>query len=157
MCSCLTVRPAVFLLFCKVHFSSDPWCHPGDSRGLQVPAAPTRGRLSPGQRWGLSGQSRCTLEPRHRHRESSQNGKGPGEGWGEKRKRQGQRERERERESGKLITKERARRSEAVIASESVIKMESDREKGRERRAVLLPLPPDISARSSLKSRPSLP
>lgn len=59
--------------------------------------------------------------------------------------------------SGKLITKEKARRSEAEIASKSVIKMESDREKGRERRAVLLPLPPDISARSSLKSRPSLP
>lgn len=59
--------------------------------------------------------------------------------------------------SGKLITKEKARRSEAAIASESVIKMESDREKGKECRAVLLPLPPDIAAQSSLKSRPSLP
>lgn len=60
-------------------------------------------------------------------------------------------------ESGKLITKEKARRSEAEIGNESVIKMESDREKGRECRAALLPLAPDISAQSSLKSRPSLP
>jgi len=69
----------------------------------------------------------------------------------------GGKEKERETESSTLITKEKARRSEAEIASESVIKMEIDREKGRERRAVLLPLPPDISAQSSLKSRTSLP
>lgn len=74
-------------------------------------------------------------------------------GWAEK-----ERERERkEMETSGLISKEKARRSEAEIASESVIKMESDREKGRERRAILLPLPPDISAQSSLKSRRSLP
>lgn len=36
-----------------------------------------------------------------------------------------------ERKSGMLITKEEDRRSEAEIGSESVIKMESDREKGR--------------------------
>lgn len=41
--------------------------------------------------------------------------------------------------SVKLITKEKARRSEAEIASESVIKTESDREKGKECGAVLLP------------------
>lgn len=62
-----------------------------------------------------------------------------------------------ERGGGRLIAIEKARRSEAEIASESLIKMESDREKGRECRAVLLPLPPDITAQSSLKSRPSLP
>lgn len=54
--------------------------------------------------------------------------------------------------SGKLKTKEKAGGSEAQIASERVIKMESDREKGRECRAILLPLPADISAQSSLKN-----
>lgn len=124
---------------CAVHFSFDPRCNPGDSRGLQVPAAPTCRRLSSRQRRRLPGQSRCTLEPRHRHRESSQNGRvGAGRGkW---------------RASGKLKTKERAGGSEAQIASERVIKMESDREKGRECRAILLPLPADISAQSSLKN-----
>lgn len=58
--------------------------------------------------------------------------------------------------SGKLITKEKARGSKAVIGSESVIRMGSDREKGKECGAVLLPLLPDINAQSSLKSRPSL-
>lgn len=60
---------------CAVHFSFDPRCNPGDSRGLQVPAAPTCGCLSSRQRRRLPSQSRCTLEPRHRHRESSQNGR----------------------------------------------------------------------------------
>lgn len=59
--------------------------------------------------------------------------------------------------SGKLITKEKARGSEATIGSESVIRMGSDREKGKKCGAVLLPLLPDINAQSSLKSRPSLP
>lgn len=54
--------------------------------------------------------------------------------------------------SGKLKTKEKAGGSEAQIASERVIKMERDREKGRECRAILLPLPADISAQSSLKN-----
>lgn len=44
--------------------------------------------------------------------------------------------------SGKLITKEKAGGSEAVIGSESVIRMGSDREKGKECGAVLLPLLP---------------
>lgn len=122
---------------CSVHFSSDPRRRPGDSGGLPIPAAPTRRRFSPGQRWRLSSQSGCTLEPRHRHRESSQNGRRGGGG-------------KRVWERGKLISKEKAGRSVAEIASENVIKMESDREKGREHRAVLLPLPPDIFAHAEL-------
>lgn len=50
--------------------------------------------------------------------------------------------------SGEAITKEKPRRNEAQIVSESVIRMESDREKGKECKAVLLPLPSDISAQS---------
>lgn len=42
--------------------------------------------------------------------------------------------------SGKLITKEKTRGSGAVIGSEGVIRMGSDREKGKKCRAVLPPL-----------------
>lgn len=148
---CLSLSFAFSPYLLSVHFSADAWCHSGDSGSLQVPAAATSGRLSPRQRRRLSRQPRCALEPRHRHWESSQNGEGgvPISVEGEGRRGGGL--------SGKLITKEKARGSEAAIGSESVIRMGSDREKGKECGAVLLPLVPDINAQSSLKSRPSLP
>ena len=62
------------LLLSAVHVCSDPRRHPGDRRGLPLPAAAARGRVPPRQRRGLPGQPRRALEPGHRHREGPQDG-----------------------------------------------------------------------------------
>lgn len=110
--------PPVFYSSIAVHISADTRCHPGDSRGLPLPAAPTCGRLSPWQRRRLPCQSCRPLEPRHRYRESSQNGRGgkirPRGRW-------------QARGANEWVAKQ-AGRSEAEIVNQTKIKMESDRE-----------------------------
>lgn len=161
MCSCLFVCPAVFFCFCffNHYYYSEQYTSALTHDAILVIAEAfrylRRQRVDVSRR-GSAGD--CLANPAvpwsqgidiERALKTVE--------WREKEKAGGGRRQRAASESGKLITKEKARRSEAEIGHEGVIKMESDREKGRECRAALLPLPPDISAQSSLKSRPSLP
>lgn len=57
-----------------VYLISDLWWRPCDGWGLPHPPPSENWYQSPWERWGLPGQSSCSLEPRNRHGACSQAG-----------------------------------------------------------------------------------